>query len=61
MGQNLKEFGANIKKVGGNEGDKCKYPIRLETVCEDVSSHYEYWKTYINENSKDCCNLRRSK
>lgn len=29
------------------------------TVCEDVDSHYEYWKTHINANKEDCCNLRR--
>lgn len=28
------------------------------TVCEDVSSHYEYWKNNVNPNKEDCCNLR---
>lgn len=27
------------------------------TVCEDVSEHYEYWKTHFNPNPDDCCNL----
>lgn len=29
------------------------------SVCDDVPDHYEYFKTYINENPEDCCNLRR--
>jgi hypothetical protein len=31
------------------------------TVCEDVKSHYEYWKKYLNYNPEDCCNLRLNK
>lgn len=31
--------------------------IPEKTVCEDVTEHWEYWKT-INPNSEDCCNLR---
>lgn len=27
------------------------------TVCEDVKSHYEYWKKSVNYNPEDCCNL----
>ena len=30
------------------------------TVCEDVSSHYEYWREHVNPNREDCCNLSRS-
>lgn len=30
------------------------------SVCEDESHAYEYWKTHINHNPKDCCNLRRT-
>ena len=30
------------------------------SVCEDESHAYEYWKTHINNNPKDCCNLRRT-
>ena len=29
------------------------------TVCEDVTSHYEYWKENVNPNKDDCCNLRK--
>ena len=29
------------------------------TVCEDVDSHYLYWKHHFNPNKDDCCNLRR--
>ena len=28
------------------------------TVCEDVDSHYNYWKFHFNPNRDDCCNLR---
>lgn len=28
------------------------------SVCEDVTSHYEYWKDNFNPNKEDCCNLR---
>lgn len=31
------------------------------TVCEDVTEHYEYWKTHVNYNPDDCCNLRHGK
>ena len=27
------------------------------SVCEDVTEHYEYWKTNVNANPDDCCNL----
>ena len=29
------------------------------TVCEDVQSHYEYWRDNVNPNPNDCCNLRK--
>ncbi len=29
------------------------------SVCEDESEAYEYWKTNVNHNADDCCNLRR--
>ncbi len=35
-----------------------KIRIPQISVCEDVSSHYEYWRTHINPNKNDCCNLR---
>lgn len=28
------------------------------TVCDDVQSHYDYFKMNYNHNSDDCCNLR---
>ena len=28
------------------------------SVCEDVESHYLYWKYHFNPNQNDCCNLR---
>lgn len=37
--------------------DKIKIPII--SVCEDVDSHYNYWKENFNPNKDDCCNLRR--
>lgn len=27
------------------------------SICEDVDEHFEYWKSNINHNKKDCCNL----
>lgn len=30
------------------------------TVCEDVQSHYDYWKQNTNANPDDCCNLRKA-
>ena len=36
--------------------DKIKIPSI--SVCEDVDSHYEYWKDNYNPNKDDCCNLR---
>ena len=37
--------------------DKVKIPT--VSVCEDVQSHYDYWKAFYNPNSDDCCNLRK--
>lgn len=28
------------------------------SVCEDVDTHYKYWKEHFNHNPDDCCNLR---
>ena len=30
------------------------------TVCEDVPSHYEWFKANFNANPDDCCNLRKA-
>lgn len=38
-----------------------KISIPIKTVCEDVSSHYEYWMANVNPNKDDCCNLRVTK
>lgn len=27
----MKDFGSQVKSVGGNEGDKCNYSVRLDT------------------------------
>lgn len=35
-----------------------KIKIPSVSVCEDVTEHYNYWKT-INPNREDCCNLRK--
>lgn len=35
-----------------------KIEIPSISVCEDVSSHYEYWKYCFNPNKEDCCNLK---
>lgn len=35
-----------------------KIKIPNISVCEDVTSHYEYWKENYNPNKDDCCNLR---
>lgn len=34
--------------------------IPVISVCEDVPSHYNYWKNNFNPNRADCCNLRDS-
>ena len=31
------------------------------SVCEDVETHFEYWKQHVNPNKEDCCNLRKDK
>jgi DNA repair photolyase len=29
------------------------------SICEDVLQHYKYWRTLVNHNPQDCCNLRK--
>lgn len=36
-----------------------KIKISNISVCEDVTSHYEYWKNNYNPNKDDCCNLSK--
>lgn len=46
----MKEFKSFYKKVEGNEGDKCKYPTRLDTYgcgCEH-DCKYCYAKSLLN-------------
>ncbi|KAB5094295.1 radical SAM protein, partial [Bacteroides thetaiotaomicron] len=31
---------------------------RKISVCEDVDSHFQYWKKNVNYSPNDCCNLR---
>ena len=35
-----------------------KIHIKEVSICEDVTSHYLYWKNNVNPNKKDCCNLK---
>ena len=42
---------AKIRLVG-------KVSIPVKTVCDDVDEHYQYWKTHVNPNPFDCCNLQ---
>lgn len=65
-----KWFNINYEEYTHNEwwyqhlplNKKIEYLSRIKkpqiTVCEDVKSHYEYWKTHVNYNKEDCCNLR---
>ena len=39
--------------------DEIKGSFDELTVCEDSTTAYEYWKTHINHNPNDCCNLRK--
>ena len=32
--------------------------FRKISVCEDVDSHFQYWKKNVNYSPNDCCNLR---
>lgn len=38
-----------------------KIRIPVISVCEDVQSHYEFWKKYFNPDPDDCCNLKIAK
>ena len=29
------------------------------SVCEDVPEHWEWWRTHVNANPDDCCNIKR--
>ena len=32
--------------------------FKQRSVCEDVEEHFAYWQEAVNNNRKDCCNLR---
>lgn len=65
-----KWFDVDVEKYRVQEGgynhlplnEKIRIVNRIKgmdiSVCEDVSSHYEYWKRHFNPNKGDCCNLR---
>ena len=69
MYKDLKDF-INFKEYSHKEGGYHHLPLskkmsilkRLSfkelTVCDDVQSHYEYFKKNVNFNRYDCCNLR---
>ncbi len=38
----MKDFGSQVKTVGGNEGGKCKYPTRLDTYGCDCAHDCSY-------------------
>ena len=43
-----------------NEKKKLLGKIKIPTIsiCEDVSSHFDYWREHVNPNKNDCCNLK---
>ena len=46
----MKDFGAVVKEAGGNEGNKCNYPYRLDTYgcgCQHDCS-YCYAKSLLS-------------
>lgn len=30
----------------------------VRSVCEDVEQHFAFWQEAVNNNRKDCCNLK---
>lgn len=55
----LKEGGYNHLPLEYKKEIIKKIKIPNISVCEDVTSHYEYWRDNFNPNKDDCCNLRR--
>lgn len=63
--------GVNFEKYTCRQGGYCHLPLEEKltilkqiripelTICEDVTEHYQYWKTHVNPNQDDCCNLRK--
>jgi len=69
MKKDLKDF-INFREYSHKEGGYQHLPLSKKvkilkklnfkelTVCDDVQSHYDYFKKNINFNRYDCCNLR---
>lgn len=55
----IKEGGYNHLPLDYKKEIISKIKIPNISVCEDVTSHYEYWRDNFNPNKDDCCNLRR--
>lgn len=53
----LKENGYSHLPLEEKKRILSKIKIKNISVCEDVTSHYNYWKENVNPNKKDCCNL----
>ena len=54
----IKEGGYNHLPLEYKKEILNKVKIPNISVCEDVTSHYEYWRDNYNPNKEDCCNLR---
>ena len=54
----IKEGGYNHLPLDYKKQILSKVKIPNISVCEDVTSHYEYWRDNFNPNKDDCCNLR---
>ena len=65
-----KTFNIDYSLYTHNEGGYSHLPLKVKkelikkingfeqiSVCEDCSEAYKYWKTHINYNPSDCCNL----
>lgn len=55
----LKEGGYNHLPLEYKKEIISKIKIPNISVCEDVTSHYDYWVNNYNPNKEDCCNLRK--
>ena len=56
----LKENGYEHLQLEEKKRILNKVKIPIISICEDVDSHYNYWKDNFNPNKEDCCNLRRN-
>ena len=63
------DYSKHTLKEGGYQHLPLQHKIRVLnkikiptiSICEDVESHYNYWKHNFNPNKDDCCNLRFEK